>query len=88
MSGETERWKRGVKNSGKHVWDGGAVARVGVSDWCEHTGRWRSHTANHASGWGRKMEDLVGTKQKMRQRADRGMEGGSDTSSSSDQMFL
>lgn len=66
----------------------GAVARVGVSDWCEHTGWWRSHTANHASCWGGKMEDLVGTKQKMRQGADRGMEGGSDPSSSSDQMFL
>lgn len=37
---------------------------------------------------GGKMEDLVGTKQKMRQGADRGMEGGSDPSSSSDQMFL
>lgn len=83
--------EKGCENSGKHMcdrWDWGRRGRVGVTDWCEHTGWWRSHTANHARCWGRKMEDLVGTKQKMRQGADRGPEGGSDTSSSSDQMFL
>lgn len=53
----------------------------------KHTGGCRSHTANHASCWG-KHGRAGGNETENETRCRRRAGGGSDTSSGSDQMFL